>query len=64
VLETLSSERAFARGFVDNRKVVSQIDSEPRFGRKIWGLFCLELWQRAFHDRAQSFRERIVEVAA
>ena len=25
---------------------------EPRFGRKIWGLLSLELWQQRFHDRA------------
>ena len=29
---------------------------EPRFGRKIWGLLCLELWQRAFHDREPTFK--------
>jgi asparagine synthase (glutamine-hydrolysing) len=64
VLETLSSDQAYGRGIVDNRKVVAQLDREPRFGRKVWGLLCLELWQRAFHDRAQLFRERVVEVAA
>lgn len=51
VIETLSSRRARSRDLVDNRKVVAGLNGEPRFGRKAWGLLCLELWQQAFHDR-------------
>ena len=29
---------------------------ETRFGRKVWGLLCLELWQQAFHDREHDFK--------
>ena len=29
---------------------------EARFGRKGWGLLCLELWQQAFHDRESHFK--------
>ena len=29
---------------------------ENRFGRKTWGLLCLELWQRLFHDREHEFK--------
>jgi asparagine synthase (glutamine-hydrolysing) len=62
VVDVLSSQSALNRELVDNREVLAGIDSEPRFGRKLWGLLCLELWQRAFHDRAASFRARAEEV--
>ena len=53
----LSSQQALSRELVDNRKVLARHRREPRFGRKIWGLLCLELWQHEFHDRAASFRD-------
>jgi asparagine synthase (glutamine-hydrolysing) len=55
--DIFSSGPALGRGLVDNRAVLSQLDQEPRFGRKLWGLLCLELWQRAFHDRATHFKQ-------
>jgi asparagine synthase (glutamine-hydrolysing) len=58
VVETLSSTAARNRSLVDNAKVVAKLDQEPRFGRKVWGLLSLELWQQAFHDRAYSFRKK------
>jgi asparagine synthase (glutamine-hydrolysing) len=58
----LSSQAARERELVDNRKVLAQLDREPRFGRKLWGLLSLELWQRTFHDRADAFRRRAKEV--
>jgi asparagine synthase (glutamine-hydrolysing) len=56
VLDVFSSQAALDRDLIDNRQVVAQLDAEPRFGRKIWGLLSLELWQRAFHDRAAELR--------
>jgi asparagine synthase (glutamine-hydrolysing) len=58
VVDTLSSDAARSRELVDNDQVVAKLDAEPRFGRKVWGLLSLELWQQAFHDRAASFRKR------
>lgn len=55
VQDVLSSQRALTRDLVDNRKVLQGLAQEPRFGRKLWGLLCLELWQQTFHDRAASF---------
>jgi asparagine synthase (glutamine-hydrolysing) len=63
VVDTLSSEPARNRELIDNGKVLSKLDSEPRFGRRLWGLLSLELWQRAFHDRADSFRKRAEAIA-
>jgi asparagine synthase (glutamine-hydrolysing) len=55
VRDVFGSQRAASRDLVDNRKVGQTLDREPRFGRRIWGLLSLELWQRAFHDRAERF---------
>jgi asparagine synthase (glutamine-hydrolysing) len=63
VVDTLSSDAARGRSLVDNSKVLERLDQEPRFGRKLWGLLSLELWQRAFHDRADSFK-KLSETAA
>ena len=63
VVDTLSSDAARNRDLIDNAKVLERMDSEPRFGRKLWGLLSLELWQRAFHDRAGSFRKRAEAIA-
>ena len=43
---------------MNNDKVIQKLDQEPRFGRKVWGLLSLELWQQAFHDKARSYRKR------
>jgi asparagine synthase (glutamine-hydrolysing) len=64
VFDTLSTQHARGRELVDNRRVLELIDREPRFGRRLWGLLSLELWQRAFHDRAASFRGAPASVPA
>jgi asparagine synthase (glutamine-hydrolysing) len=64
VLDVLSSQNACNRDLVDNRRAVASLGREARFGRKLWGLLCLELWQRAYHDRAAAFRRRAEEVPA
>ncbi|MBD0370370.1 MAG: asparagine synthase (glutamine-hydrolyzing) [Pyrinomonadaceae bacterium] len=57
VRDILTTQKALSRDVIDNRKVVEGLDSEPKFGRKIWGLLSLELWQQEFHDKAHYFRE-------
>jgi asparagine synthase (glutamine-hydrolysing) len=56
VQEVFSSEAALGRELFHNRRVVEGLEAETRFGRKTWGLMCLELWQRAFHDREHHFK--------
>jgi asparagine synthase (glutamine-hydrolysing) len=56
VRDVFSTPQAKTRDVIDNRAVVAGLDAEPRFGRKLWGLLSLELWQQAFHDRAASFK--------
>jgi len=59
VQDTLTTRNALSRDFVDNQKLISGLDKEPKFGRKVWGLLCLELWQQEFHDKAGDFRKLI-----
>lgn len=59
VLDTLTSGRALERDLIDNRRVVQQIESESKFGRNIWGLFCLEVWQQEFQDKAAEFKQQV-----
>jgi asparagine synthase (glutamine-hydrolysing) len=61
VLDTLSSDAARGRALVDNDKVLAGLETEHRYGRRIWGLLCLELWQQTFHDQAESFRKLLNE---
>ena len=56
VADILSTQEARSRDLIDNRSVLAGMETEQRFGRKLWGLLSLELWQRAFHDREQEFK--------
>jgi len=47
------------RDLINNQLVLDSIGKENKFGRKIWGLLCLELWQQEFHDQASKFRNLI-----
>ena len=56
VRDIFSSRAAQQRDIIDNQQVVQQLDKESKFGRKLWGLLSLELWQRQFHDRHAEYR--------
>ena len=57
VYDIFSSRTALNRDLIDNRKVLQELAKEWQFGRKSWGLLCLELWQQEFHDQTQSFTD-------
>ena len=59
VRDTLSTRRALTRELVNNRKVLQGLEQEPQYGRKLWGLLCLEVWQQTFHDEAAKFRRLV-----
>jgi asparagine synthase (glutamine-hydrolysing) len=59
VVDTLSSSRALSREFIDNRRVLEAIQSEPAYGRNIWGMLSIELWHQEFHDRAHELRSLV-----
>lgn len=56
VRDIFSSSSAAKRDLIDNEKVLQQVEREGKFGRTTWGLLCLELWQRRFHDKAAHFK--------
>lgn len=61
VRDILSSQAALNRPIINNRQVVQGLDTEPKFGRKVWGLLSLEIWQQEFHDRSHYYRQLAAE---
>ncbi len=57
VSDIFSSEQAKSRTVFNSRKVMEGLDKESRYGRKIWGLLSLELWQQEFHDRDHEYKK-------
>jgi asparagine synthase (glutamine-hydrolysing) len=39
------------RGIFDHNEIEKLIDNEEAFGRRLWGLICLELWFQTFIDK-------------
>lgn len=56
--DIFTSEGARSRPLIDNQRLLASLATEPRFGRKIWGLLCLELWHQEFHDREAALKFR------
>lgn len=54
--DIFSSQKAKTRGFYDSKKVLESLESSSQFSRKVWGLLCLELWYREFHDKSHEYR--------
>lgn len=59
VHDVLSTRKALSRDLIDNRAVLEGLESEPQYGRKLWGLLSLEMWQQEFHDRAAQFADLV-----
>ena len=57
--DLFSSQRAKERPLIDYTCALERLGTEPRFGRKVWGLLSLELWHRQFHDRSSEFQGMI-----
>jgi asparagine synthase (glutamine-hydrolysing) len=57
IYDIFSSEAALSRELINNRKVLNGLAREPEYGRKIWGMLCLELWQQEFHDKEHEFKK-------
>lgn len=56
VMDTLTTQNALQRSVVNNRIVADRLNAEPRYGRKIWGFLCLEIWMQEFHDKQHQYR--------
>jgi asparagine synthase (glutamine-hydrolysing) len=57
VMDIFSSKKARERELVDNRLVLDELEQEGKYGRKIWGFLCLEIWQQQFHDRRGEYKK-------
>lgn len=54
--DIFTSQAALSRELIDNRIVSEKITNESTFGRNVWGLLSLELWQRNFHDKENEYK--------
>jgi asparagine synthase (glutamine-hydrolysing) len=55
--DTLAGAGARQRPYLDPRfDLDALISGEGKFGRNLWALLSLELWQQEFHDRAAEWR--------
>lgn len=59
VHDIFTSRKAMERELVDNEKVLESLSQETQFGRRIWGLLCLELWQQEFHDKESFYKNKM-----
>lgn len=59
VMDLLSSRAANSRQYVNNKRVLELVEKESRFGRNLWAVFSLELWQQTFHDVVVPFNPRV-----
>lgn len=60
IYDIFSSQNAKNRKLVDNTCVLEKIEKEHDFGRNIWGMLSLELWQMQFHDKKEYYHKMIV----
>jgi asparagine synthase (glutamine-hydrolysing) len=61
VRDIFSSAKAKQRDIINNKVVLDGLSKESRFGRKIWGLLSLEIWQQVFHDREWEYKKLLKE---
>lgn len=56
VFDIFSSQAANTRGFYNPKRILENLDKSAKFSRKIWGLLCIELWYREFHDKQEFYK--------
>ncbi|MBN1689476.1 MAG: asparagine synthase (glutamine-hydrolyzing) [Dehalococcoidia bacterium] len=62
IFDIFNSERAQHREYLNPHfNIVSLLDREEKFSRKLWGLLSLELWQQEFHDKAHIYKDLLKE---
>lgn len=59
VRDIFAAQQARHRPFFDSEAILAHLEGTGRYSRKTWGLLCLELWYRLFHDRASTYRRMI-----
>jgi len=62
IFDIFNSEKAKHREYLNPHfNIVSLLDREKKFSRKLWGLLSLELWQQEFHDKDHMFKDLLKE---
>jgi asparagine synthase (glutamine-hydrolysing) len=64
VLDTFATGAGRRDYLTSNFDVANLLEGERGFGRELWGLLSLELWQQSFHDRAGAWRRLGDELTA
>ena len=59
VRDLFGAQQARQRPFFNSAAILAHLDGTRRYSRKTWGLLCLELWYRLFHDRAAVYRRMV-----
>lgn len=59
VHDVLGSDKALSRELINNKLVLQKLSEESPFGRNIWGMLSLELWQKAFHDNKTYYKSLV-----
>jgi asparagine synthase (glutamine-hydrolysing) len=59
VHDVFGSRAAQEREFVNTSAVLRSLDRESKFGRNLWGMLSLELWNQEFHDKPRVRWEEI-----
>lgn len=54
--DLFSSRKAASRPYFNTQKILTALDQEGQYSRKLWGLLSLEIWHQQFHDRAEEYR--------
>ena len=60
ILDVFSSQKALNRELINTKAVLNGFTKESKYGRKLWGLLSLELWQQEFHDKQAEY-QRLVQ---
>jgi asparagine synthase (glutamine-hydrolysing) len=54
--DVFNSSNAKTRFYLNTNAINEALANEKQFGRKIWGLLSLEIWQQQFHDKQQYYK--------
>ncbi|MFM2385858.1 MAG: hypothetical protein RL660_615 [Bacteroidota bacterium] len=57
VSDIFGSQKAKQRHYIYGQALQASLENEKQFGRKIWGLLSLELWQQQFHDQHMTYKK-------
>jgi asparagine synthase (glutamine-hydrolysing) len=57
ISDIFASRSALDRPYFNSSEIRKSQSNESQFGRKVWGLLCLELWHQEFHDKSAQYQQ-------